>query len=247
VVIAPIERASLAEEITGRLRSMILRGELAAGSRLPAERDLAEKFGTNRNTLREALRTLAAQGLVSVRQGAASEVLDFRTSGNLTLLPFYLREVGFVPELLTVVRDLYALRRTFVVGLAEIAAANPDPEARARVEALTRAIILLRGDSSLVAHADLRFYRGIVEATGSLVHVWLFNTIAPLFELIVRHAPEGWEFPADYYEGVAQVAGAIADGLPGEAARALSAHLERTDAVALAFLEAITAQTKETR
>ncbi|HEY2579465.1 MAG TPA: GntR family transcriptional regulator [Streptosporangiaceae bacterium] len=51
------------------LRQAIEAGELAAGQRLPSERELAARYGTARNTAREAIRLLAAAGLVDVEHG----------------------------------------------------------------------------------------------------------------------------------------------------------------------------------
>src|SRR5690606_3407909 len=57
--------AVLAEE----LRDRILSGELAEGERLPVEEDLTAQFGVARTTLREALRVLESQGLITIRRG----------------------------------------------------------------------------------------------------------------------------------------------------------------------------------
>jgi DNA-binding transcriptional regulator YhcF (GntR family) len=69
-----IERVRAADQILGDLRGRILRGEFAHGSRFPAERDLAEKYGVSTGTVREAVRALAATGLVRVRHGSGSYV-----------------------------------------------------------------------------------------------------------------------------------------------------------------------------
>ncbi|HYD66015.1 GntR family transcriptional regulator, partial [Azospirillum sp.] len=58
-----IVRASLHEEVVGRLREMIVEGELPPGDRLN-ERELCELFGISRTPLREALKVLASEGLV---------------------------------------------------------------------------------------------------------------------------------------------------------------------------------------
>src|SRR5687768_14443539 len=71
------------------LRARILSDEWPKGSRLPSERELAELYDTNRNTLREALRRLEQSGLVTVRQGQGVTVCDFRRTGSLDLVaPF---------------------------------------------------------------------------------------------------------------------------------------------------------------
>ena len=82
-----INKKAISESVADQLRDKILRGEVGVGERLPPERELAPAFGTNRNTLREAIRSLEAQGLVTVRQGDGVRVADFRTSGALSLLP----------------------------------------------------------------------------------------------------------------------------------------------------------------
>src|SRR5512137_1014663 len=87
--LAPVRHSSVADQVARKLRSEILSGRLAAGSKLPGERDLARDLGTNRNTLREALRTLEALGLVRARQGDGVSVLDYRRTGELQVLPLF--------------------------------------------------------------------------------------------------------------------------------------------------------------
>jgi GntR family transcriptional repressor for pyruvate dehydrogenase complex len=69
-----VDRSRVADRIIEDLRSQILRGTLPDGSRLPAERDLAERYGVSGATVREAVRALTAMGLVSVRHGSGSFV-----------------------------------------------------------------------------------------------------------------------------------------------------------------------------
>jgi DNA-binding FadR family transcriptional regulator len=61
--------SNIAATICRELRGRILSGKLAPGERLPGERELAQRYDTNRNTLREAVRMLEQGRLVSVRHG----------------------------------------------------------------------------------------------------------------------------------------------------------------------------------
>jgi GntR family transcriptional repressor for pyruvate dehydrogenase complex len=68
------DRARAAEQIIGNLRDQIARGELPRGSRLPSEKVLAEHFQVSAPTIREAIRGLAAIGLVESRHGSGTYV-----------------------------------------------------------------------------------------------------------------------------------------------------------------------------
>ena len=58
------------EQILEALRAQIEDGSLGVGDRLPAERELAARFGVSRTSVREAIRVLEVMGIVSVRRGA---------------------------------------------------------------------------------------------------------------------------------------------------------------------------------
>jgi DNA-binding FadR family transcriptional regulator len=67
---APITVARASSAIADQIRSAIVGGKLSAGERLSPERELAEQFGVSRVTVRDALRSLEAMGLIEVRVGA---------------------------------------------------------------------------------------------------------------------------------------------------------------------------------
>ena len=69
-----VVRARVADQILADLRRRILRGDLADGEKLPAERDLAAAYGVSGATVREAVRVLSSTGLVDVRHGSGSYV-----------------------------------------------------------------------------------------------------------------------------------------------------------------------------
>lgn len=71
--IESINRASLHEELTERLRSMIIDGVLIAGEKIP-ERALCEKLGVSRTPMREALKVLAADGLINLEPNRGARV-----------------------------------------------------------------------------------------------------------------------------------------------------------------------------
>jgi DNA-binding FadR family transcriptional regulator len=60
----------ISETIVEQIRQLMHQGQLRPGDRLPAERDLCERFGVSRVTVREALRMLESSALVEIRVGA---------------------------------------------------------------------------------------------------------------------------------------------------------------------------------
>ncbi|MCL6554439.1 MAG: GntR family transcriptional regulator, partial [Firmicutes bacterium] len=62
------------EEVVQRIRELIISRQLKPGDRLPAERDLAAVLGVSRASVRDAIRTLEAAGLVEPRQGDGTVV-----------------------------------------------------------------------------------------------------------------------------------------------------------------------------
>src|SRR3954453_5416251 len=66
---APITVARASSAISDQIRAAIVTGKLKAGDRLSPERELAEQFGVSRVTVRAALRSLEAMGLIQVKVG----------------------------------------------------------------------------------------------------------------------------------------------------------------------------------
>lgn len=95
----PLTRA---QWLAGDLRGRVLSGEWKRGTRLPSETELATSYQVSRVTVRTALKSLEAQGLVDIRHGAGTFVADFGVSiraglqelGSITAT---IRELGHEP------------------------------------------------------------------------------------------------------------------------------------------------------
>lgn len=87
----PARRAHAAEHVFDQLARAILVGELAPGAAMPPERVLVERFGVSRIIVRQAMHRLAELGLVRVRQGGATIVLDPEEAHDLRVLALFYR------------------------------------------------------------------------------------------------------------------------------------------------------------
>ncbi|MFE0426263.1 FadR/GntR family transcriptional regulator [Streptomyces sp. NPDC058953] len=68
-------RSGLTDQVIAQLRNQITSGEWPVGSRIPTEPELVEQLGVARNTVREAVRALAHNGLLDIRQGSGTYVV----------------------------------------------------------------------------------------------------------------------------------------------------------------------------
>jgi DNA-binding FadR family transcriptional regulator len=225
-----IEKKAISESVAEQLRMAILRGEVAVGERLPPERELAPRFGTNRNTLREAIRSLEAQGLVAARQGDGVRVLDFRATGELSLLPELVRVAG-PDERNRMLEDVLLMRRRMAVevaGLAAMRAQKKDVEHLRSLLAQQK-----RNDGEILATlmVDLELYRAMVEAAMSVVARLMFATLSRLSQACVERVPAFLYVHPDYLPSMTRVIESIAARKADDASQALDELLRKTDTV----------------
>lgn len=153
------------EHVLGRLEDLIAAGTWAVGSRLPAERRLAGMLGASRNTLRGALRVLAARGMVDIRQGSGCYLCATSTQAA---------PAGRTPAL---ARDSWPerLEACLVVlpGLAALAAERADAAATAALEAAAVAVsrAILGQDPAALAREHAGFLLALARAARNPVLV----------------------------------------------------------------------------
>jgi GntR family transcriptional repressor for pyruvate dehydrogenase complex len=77
--IAPLSRRRVSETVADQLRKAIFTGRIQPGNKLPPEREMAQQFDTSRVALREALRALEQEGMISIKRGSGGGafVADF--------------------------------------------------------------------------------------------------------------------------------------------------------------------------
>ncbi|TFE00935.1 FadR/GntR family transcriptional regulator [Jeotgalibacillus salarius] len=80
--------------VVHQIRDMIQLDRLSAGSRIPSERELSERFGVARSSVREALRALELLGLIETRRGEGTFLRDFRDHHLIDLLGMFILQDG---------------------------------------------------------------------------------------------------------------------------------------------------------
>jgi len=194
-----------------RLRREILLKQYEPGERLPPERQLASRLGTNRNTLREALRTLEADNLVRSRQGDGTIVLDWRTIGEIPLLPEFLIEDTPALERIDVVTTLLELRSMLLDRILTLSVERGDEDDWGLVfDAFEDLRAHREGIAAVVA--DVRLFRCITLSTHNLVLIWVFNTFSKIFLELGRRFPALWDIDDEYLKAMDDVIHDLREG-----------------------------------
>lgn len=221
----PVRAGNAFEETVERLLQSVRLGVVGVGERLPPERELAERLGISRVTLREAIRALADAGYVESRRG--------RYGG--TFVRETLPARGAWPERRPELEDTLSLRHALEVGAAELAASRPlADETRALLsDTLSEACSASLAD---YRRRDSRLHLAVAEATGSAS---LTSAVAEARMRVNRLLDEIPLLPPNLEHSNAQhsaVVSAIVAGDPPGARRAMAEHLEGTASLLRAFL-----------
>lgn len=130
-------RSRLFHQVVIDLCRLIRDGGFGPGERLPSERDLAERLGVSRPSLREALRALEISGIVETRHGSGAYVRDAFAPGLISPLALALEASGDVTG------ELWEVRIVVEPPIAARAALRADADDLARMEASVEAMFAL--------------------------------------------------------------------------------------------------------
>jgi GntR family transcriptional repressor for pyruvate dehydrogenase complex len=201
--------ATRSAQIHAHLRAAILAGEHAPGDALPSERQLSEELGASRHAVREALKRLQQAGLVTISQGGATRVRDWRHHGGLDLL-LALAADGEAPPELGLVRATLEMRACVGADAARLCAGRADAARRAELQARAEALAASDDPVARTAEYDVLWDR-VVEGSGNLAYRLALNTLVAGQRVLSFDASLVGAEIADH-DAVRALAQAIADG-----------------------------------
>lgn len=212
-------REGLPQVIARKLIDYILSGEVAPGTRMPSERQLASDLGVGRSAVREALKSLGLLGLVEVRQGDGT----YLRKPDSDLLPRVIEWGLLLGERRTL--DLVDARQHLEVTVTRLAAQRRDADDLQRMKD-AMAAMRKQSDPGAFVDGDVAFHMAVAKAAKNAVLYDVLNSIRSLLKVWIRRAiAEAGETGTSYKEHV-PVFEAIRDGRPEDAALAMSLHME---------------------
>lgn len=220
----PMARPRLYERVLQRLRDYVIEGKLAAGDRLPPERELAHRLGVSRASVKQAIVVLEVQGFVEVRHGGGTYLV------RDTLDP---EPVEQLVERRRRLPDVLDAREALETKLAELAAQRRSDE---DIEAMEAALRLMEreveaGDPG--EEGDRRFHAAVTAAARSSL---LEEFMRVIRDQIAESRHESLRQPGRPPRSLAQhqrILDAIRAGDPKAAATAMRKHVQTVAEVRL--------------
>ena len=170
--IKPKER--LYQEIVDQIQQQIVSGALTPGDQIPAERDLAERFGVSRTAVREAIKSLTEKGLIEVFVGRGTFVTNLSADRVVESMTLLLRNEP------NGVASLQEARELLEAPAARRAAMRRSDAHVARLRAIEAELEQERSISPRLVDGDTEFHVELARATGNPVLVLLTQTIMAL-------------------------------------------------------------------
>lgn len=188
---SPIQPGKVYEQIAEQIEQRILSGELRSGDRLPTERELAEQFRASRTAVREAMKTLEQKGLVNMRPGRGTIVIDGTSQAMRHSLGRMLQisQAGNSMHLVEV-------REILEPEIAALAAQRATESHIAAMQAAVEAMDASLHDADAYIGADNAFHQALAQAAHNPLILALVDSIVNLLSeqrkqiFMVKGGPE---------------------------------------------------------
>lgn len=181
---APVRTARTFEVIADEIRAQIRDGKITTGDKLPPERELAQQFGTSRNAVREALRSLEHAGLIALQKGARGGA--FITDGDPSAVAQSIEDLIHLGG--AALEDVTEARLSIETVIVEIATRNASDADFAMLEANIDAVeeLTRARDMDAKANLNMEFHVLLARTTGNPVLVLLMKTLMDVLRSVHR-------------------------------------------------------------
>lgn len=176
---------SLYETVSEQLLAAIRDAGLPPGSKIPSERELGDRFGVSRTVIREAIRHLAAKGVLEVVSGSGVIIADVGHEGISESIDLYLRQRGPIQP-----GQIHEVRESLELTTTRLAALRASDDQLAQIQASCEAMADVLDDADSASRADVAFHRAIAEATGNPLFLVLVDSLGDVL-LDIRRATLG--------------------------------------------------------
>ena len=252
IQLSPLRITPLKEQVVHELMRLIKEGACVPGDRIPTERELSDRLGVSRSTVREAVQFLQALGVLEIRHGSgtyvaasASRAQDLRREWRR----WTRNHAGRVRELLEVRRGIESFAAELAAGRVAAGVADTAP-----IESMADALAAMDAESAKdvpdLVRADMVFHRSMCEASGNAA---LVEFVELLSKELIRERAASFALEGRLERSRAEhgeIYEAVAGGDSERARLAVLAHLQSVEldiAHSLLGGEAVASQEKGER
>lgn len=151
-----VERVSATMQVVNTIKAALQSGKLKVGDKLPSEAELSREFGVGRSSLREGMRILAAYGVVEIRQGEGTFVVN-------RFAEHVFEFMGFLPNRENIIY-MSDMRRVIETGCASLIFDKLSDEQCSELEALSLEISP-DGSTEHNVDVDTKFHEKLISYT----------------------------------------------------------------------------------
>ena len=171
-----VQAEKLSQSVVRQIEALILQGILRPGERLPAERELSERLGVSRPSLRDAIADLQQRGLLSSKPGAGIYVADVLGSAfSPALVNLFASHADAVFDYIDFRRDMEGLAAERAARLASDTDLKVVDTIFQKMEAAHQ-----KRDPSDEAALDAQFHMAIIEASHNMVMLHMMRSMYDL-------------------------------------------------------------------
>lgn len=223
-----VERSRLSDSVAAQLTQLITQNVYRVGERLPSERILSEQFGVSRSSMREAIRSIETNGLVSSTHGVGvfvtSNTIEMPTQRDLMVFEDF------------TVTELFEIRRTLEGEAAFLAGERRTPSDEADLDEILTDCLRPGLTNEGFVELDVKLHQAVARAADNRLLLRLYVSLEPL---LLEYSQRVISLPGrreTAHHGHALIVDAVKSGHALEARKAALAHISDVEADIIEFL-----------
>jgi len=222
-----VSRERLSVQVADQVKELIRSRQLKPHDRLPAERELAEQLGISRTILREAMKLLEQQGLISVQVGRGTFVSAIDPQ---EISDTFAESLNIMMQQISQTRNFehfFEVRMVIEIENARLAALRAtDEDIHLLEKHLADMVLYHESDIARFAQADTSYHQALAQATQNPLFVTLLLSITKLLLQIQREASVTTGGPGAALAYHQRILNAVRERNPNDSQQAMREHLE---------------------
>ena len=221
----PIKYARISQNIVEQIRNAILNNNINPGDRLPSEKELASNFGVSKASVREALRSLEALGLVEIKQGVAGGAfvreIDYETAREGLLNFVFFQDPS--------IRDFTQVRSILEPKVVEIIASKITDQQLSRIEKNLEKTKESLDSSEFFYGLDISFHKQIVSVSKNSLLIFIVDSMQNALLNIKTLLQPDLQFSKQVYYAHKRIYDALCTRDPQKSSQEMINHIQEVE------------------